>query len=75
MKMRIPRFNLHCVSLCIALVTLALSSFAFCGEIHDAAAKGDLAKVKALLKANPELANDKVCGGKTSLHLVLSAGI
>lgn len=38
------------------VVALAWRSPAFCGEIHDAARLGDLVKVKALLKANPDLA-------------------
>jgi len=41
------------------LVVLAWSNLAFCGEIHVAAQAGDLAKVKALLKANPDLVNGK----------------
>jgi ankyrin repeat protein len=36
-------------------ITLALIISAFCGEIHDAAKAGDLAKVKALLENNPDL--------------------
>ena len=43
----------------VLLVVLAWSNLAFCGEIHDAAQKGDLAKVKALLKDNPDLINSK----------------
>jgi ankyrin repeat protein len=39
----------------ITLIVLASSAPAFCGEIHDAAYAGDLAKVKALLKINPKL--------------------
>jgi ankyrin repeat protein len=38
----------------VMLVALGWSSFAFCGEIHDAAKSGDLEKVKALLKNNPD---------------------
>ena len=48
------------------LAMLAWSGVAFCGEIHDAAEAGDLAKVKALLEANPDLVNAKadcVIGG------------
>ena len=41
------------------LVALVWSSLAFCGEIHDAAKDGDLEKVKALLKDNPDLVNSK----------------
>jgi hypothetical protein len=43
----------------VTLVALAWSSLAFCGEIHDAAAGGDLEKVKALLKDNPNLVANK----------------
>src|ERR1017187_5732369 len=41
---------------------------AFCGEIHDAAKFGDLAKVKALLKDNPDLVFSKDDYGQTPLH-------
>ena len=52
------------------LAVLVWSSLAFCGEIHDAAKNGDLEKVKALLKANPDLvfSKDDKFGG-TPLHL------
>ena len=43
----------------VTLVVLAWSSLAFCGEIHDAAKAGDLEKVKALLKDNPDLVFSK----------------
>ncbi len=43
----------------VILVTLAWSSLAFCGEIHDAAKVGDLEKVKALIKDDPDLVNSK----------------
>jgi len=52
------------------LVALSWSSLSFGGEIHDAATKGDLAKVKTLLKAKPALLSsrdDKT--GRTPLHL------
>ena len=45
----------HAAILIIALATAGWSSTAFCGEIHDATRVGDLEKVKALLKNNPEL--------------------
>jgi len=59
----------------ITLVTLVWSRLAFCGEIHDAAKAGDLEKVKALLKANPDLVfskdeHDPAYGG-TPLHLAV----
>ena len=43
-------------------------SIANSGEIHSAAAKGDLQKVKALLKDNPELIVSADRGGQTPLH-------
>ena len=52
----------------VLLVALAWSSLAFGGEIHDAAAAGDLERVKALLKDNPDLVFSKDSGGQTPLH-------
>jgi ankyrin repeat protein len=60
--------------LTVMLVALIWSSLAFCGEIHDAAKAGDLEKVKALLKANPDLVNSKDKEGETPLHLTVSWG-
>ena len=59
----------------VMLVALAWSSLAFCGEIHDAAKAGDVEKVKALLKSNPDLVfskDDK--NGATPLHLAVDNG-
>ena len=58
----------------VMLVTLSWSSFAFCGEIHDAAKNGDLEKVKALLKGNPDLVFSNDTYGLTPLHLAVSKG-
>ena len=52
----------------VSLAALVWSSLAFNGEIHDAARKGDLEKVKALLKDNPELVLQKENSGDTPLH-------
>ena len=66
----------------VLLVALAWSGLAFCGrnreerrtggsessEIHDAAKDGDLEKVKALLKDNPDLVFSKDNDGTTPLH-------
>jgi hypothetical protein len=52
----------------VLLVALAWGSLAFCGEIHDAARNGDLGKVKALLKDNPDLVFSKESAGGTPLH-------
>jgi len=49
------------------LIALTWNSLAFCGEIHEAAAAGDLEKVKALLKADPDLISNKDTYGLTPL--------
>jgi len=56
------------------LVALAWSSLAFCGEIHDAAEKGDLEKVKALLKDNPDFGFSKDTNNWTALHYAAMKG-
>jgi ankyrin repeat protein len=64
----------HSQILRIAALSLILFSWnipAFCGEIHDAAKAGDLAKVKALLKGTPELISSKDDKGRTPLHLAV----
>jgi ankyrin repeat protein len=43
----------------MSVIMLACIIPAFCGEIHDAVKVGDLAKVKALLKDNPELVSSR----------------
>lgn len=61
----------------VALVALALSSPAFCqhasrdlcGEIHDAAKQGDLAKIQTLLKGHPDLVFSKDQLGYTPLYV------
>ena len=52
----------------VALLALAWSSAAFCGEIHDAAEQGDVVKVKTLLKGDPDLVFGKDDRGDTALH-------
>ncbi len=56
------------------LFTTLLCRPVFCGEIHDAAQRGDLAKVKALLKDNPELVFSKDTNGVTPLHFAAGFG-
>ena len=55
----------------VVLLTLVWSSLAFCGEIHEAAESGDLAKVEALLKDNPALVSSRNNYGTTPLHLAV----
>lgn len=53
-----------------AMLALSLASrVALCGPIHDAARKGDQAKVVALLKQNPELVFSRDKFGNTPLHV------
>ena len=68
---RIPLLLIH--SAVVTMVALAWSSLGFGGEIHDAAKAGDLAKVKTLLKDNPDLVFSKDSYGRTPLHLVASS--
>jgi ankyrin repeat protein len=58
----------------IMVLALVSSTFAFCGPIHDAARKGDVNKVKALLKADPTLISDKDKEGNTPLHVAAFHG-
>jgi len=57
-----------------ALITLAWSSLAFCGEVHDAARGGDLGKVKALLETSPDLIFSKDDNGLMPLHYAAQYG-
>jgi ankyrin repeat protein len=59
----------------VTLLALEWSSPAFCGEIHDAARDGDLEKVTALLKDNPDLVFRKEDNyGLTPLHTAAIQG-
>src|SRR5208283_397663 len=58
----------------VMLVALAWSGLAFCGEIHDAAQSGDIAKVASLLKDNPDLVFSKGDNGATPLHNAAGKG-
>jgi ankyrin repeat protein len=58
----------------VMLIAMACSTPIFCGEIHDAAKAGDLAKVKALLKENPKLVLSKDKEGWTPLHVAAENG-
>jgi ankyrin repeat protein len=57
------------------MVFVASSGLAFCGEIHDAVRNGDLKKVKALLKKDPDLVSSKEAArGFTPLHIAAANG-
>jgi ankyrin repeat protein len=58
----------------LLLITLAWSIPGFCGEIHDAAKTGDLVRVKALLKDNPELVSSRDGPDDTPLHVAAQQG-
>jgi ankyrin repeat protein len=59
----------------VTVVALTWSSLAFCGEIHDAAKAGDMAKVEALLKENPELVSSQDNhNSRMPLHLAVEEG-
>ncbi len=70
---RVCEFQIHRRT-AILLVAMAWSSLAFCGEIHDAAKSGDLEKVKALLKDNPDLVFSKDDRGNSPLHWAAFSG-
>ena len=77
-----PIFGLSCslktsrLTVLIALIAAALActSIAFAGPIHDAARKGDLKKVQALIQADPTVVNSKDAMGDTPLHLAALHG-
>jgi hypothetical protein len=52
----------------VFLKMLAWSIPAFCGEIHDAVKAGDLAKVKSMLKTNPDLISNRDQYDRMPLH-------
>ncbi len=61
----------------ILIVLLALCVFALpvlSQEIFDAAKKGELAKVKALVQKNPDLVKSKNNEDDTPLHIAADAG-
>jgi ankyrin repeat protein len=58
----------------LALIALTWNSPVFCGEIHNAAKAGNLAKVEALLKDDPDLVSSKNGLNDTPLHLAAIKG-
>lgn len=52
-----------------AVLSVLVSTAAYGGPMHDAARKGDLNKIKALLQQDPKLVNDKDNKGDTPLHI------
>ena len=58
----------------VAAVALALANLAFGGEIHEAVRRGDVGRVKALIKDNPGVVFSKDDTGWTALHLAAQKG-
>jgi len=59
----------------LALALLAAGATGLCDPIHDAARAGDLAKVKSLVKGNPDLVSSKdEQYGQTPLHVAAFSG-
>jgi ankyrin repeat protein len=58
----------------ILITAFACTTLAFAGPIHDAARKGDLKKVQALIQADPTLVNSKDNMGNTPLHVAALHG-
>jgi ankyrin repeat protein len=56
------------------LTVVACTSLAFAGPIHDAARKGDLKKVNALIQADPKVVAEKDGDGNTPLHVAALHG-
>ncbi len=63
------------ISVAMAFGALSWTITATAGEIHDAAFTGDLAKVKALLEANPQCGNEKDEQGLTPLLWARDAAV
>jgi ankyrin repeat protein len=64
----------HCAAAGVLLAVLLWSGFGFCGEIHAAAKRGDLATVKALITRNTALANSLDKDRDTPLHVASLKG-
>jgi ankyrin repeat protein len=62
-----------CLSLVLVLM-LTWSSPALCGEIHEAVKSNDSARVRELIKNNPDLVFSKDEDGFTPLHLAAANG-
>jgi ankyrin repeat protein len=58
----------------VTIVTLGCTLHALCGEVHDAAADGNLERVKLLLKEEPDLVFSRDTNGMTPLHRAVTQG-
>jgi len=66
-------FNLKKIIIGMVIILLTVL-FVLASDIHQAAKEGDLAKVKALLEKNEDLAEAKNKKGETPLHSAASGG-
>jgi cytohesin len=60
-------------SLMCALIVLCFAAAGLAGELQEAAARGDIAKVRSLIRANPAALHARV-NGTTALHEAVRAG-
>jgi ankyrin repeat protein len=61
-------------ALFVAALVVAFTGAAFADPIHDAARKGDLKKVQAILASDPKVVNAQDNSGDTPLHLAALHG-
>src|SRR5208337_1072836 len=73
-KTKSPRPSRLGLALVAAPLAALLLPCAFGAEIHDAAMKGDVAKVKAILQVHPELVLSEDTDGETPLHWAAAFG-
>src|SRR5215475_9381306 len=66
--------NFRGLQFAIFFLFLGTSTIAFSSPIHDAARKGDVKKVTALLQADPKLVGDRDKNGDTPLHVAALHG-
>ena len=64
--------NFPC-SRAVTVAALVWSSLGFSAEIHQAAARGDIEKVKALLQNDPAVASSRTVNGWTPLHFAVAS--
>ena len=64
----------YLIPIFICLLVLCIVTASFAGTIYDAAAKGELSKITALVKAKPESVNSADKDGATALHYAVAAG-
>ncbi len=58
----------------VTALVLCCNTPLWAGEIHDAAARGNLERVKALVKDDPKIVNATDAQGRTPLHLAVING-